>query len=59
LNPQVQARQHGFSSPESEAAGWVFLAFNQLLPHAIYFKDVDGCVKGCPTADPLRHPEDT
>merc|ERR1712086_1231888 len=45
LNPQVQARQHGFSSPESAAAEWEFLAFNLLLPDAIYFKDVYGCVK--------------
>ena len=55
LNPQVQARQHGFNSPESEATGWPFLAFNLLLPAAIYFKDVDGCVKGCPTAASMGH----
>jgi hypothetical protein len=59
LNPQVKVHQHGFSSPESAATGWAFLAFNLLLPDAIYFKDVDSCVKGCPTAAPLCHPEDT
>jgi hypothetical protein len=59
LNPQVQARQHGFSSLESAATGWAFLAFILLLPDAIYFNHVDGCVKGCPTAAPSRHPEDT
>jgi hypothetical protein len=32
------------------------LAFNLLLPDAIYFKDVYGYVKGCPTAASMGHP---